>query len=95
MPISLLEKWYAERCDGEWEHSWGVRIETLDNPGWSIKISLNKTQAQNRVLERKKVERSETDWMHYWVESEAFHIRCGPANLSEAITVFIDWFDQN
>jgi hypothetical protein len=30
---SLLEAWYASRCDGEWEHGYGISIETLDNPG--------------------------------------------------------------
>ncbi|MHC2067116.1 Imm53 family immunity protein [Bremerella sp. T1] len=29
-----IERWYADRCDGQWEHKLGVRIETTDNPGW-------------------------------------------------------------
>ena len=33
-----LQRWYVSRCDGEWEHGMGVRIETLDNPGWQVVI---------------------------------------------------------
>jgi Immunity protein 53 len=62
-PISLLEKWYLQRCNGEWEHQWGVSIETLD------------------------------EWIQYWVEKNYFQAACGPLNLSEAIQIFIDWFE--
>ncbi|MGW5130404.1 Imm53 family immunity protein [Streptomyces sp. NPDC004135] len=27
--LSWLEQWYRARCDGHWEHEWGVRIATL------------------------------------------------------------------
>jgi len=70
--FSALEKWYLDRCDGYWEHSWGVKIQTLDNPGWRIEINLNETTAQLRILPRQKIERTESDWIHYWVEKETF-----------------------
>jgi hypothetical protein len=41
--LDFLQRWYAEQCDGKWEHSYGVRIETLDNPGWQITVDLNGT----------------------------------------------------
>jgi hypothetical protein len=64
----------------------------LDNPGWHLKINLNETTAENRVLERTRIDRGEKDWIMYWVEEKVFHAACGPSNLSEAIKVFIDWF---
>lgn len=36
MSVSALERWYASQCDDNWEHSYGIRIDTLDNPGWRI-----------------------------------------------------------
>ncbi len=36
--IERLVRWYAERCDGEWEHHHGVKVESLDNPGWRLEI---------------------------------------------------------
>jgi hypothetical protein len=38
--LGWLERWYQEQCDGDWEHHSGVTIETLDNPGWLVKIDL-------------------------------------------------------
>jgi hypothetical protein len=92
--FSAIEKWYADRCDGEWEHSWGVKIETLDNPGWRIRINLNKTPAQLRALPRQKIDRAETDWIYYWVDNATFHAACGPTNLSETFGLFLAWFDS-
>jgi len=92
--LSLLEEWYTSQCNGDWEHSWGVKIDTLDNPGWTIAINLNETKAESKILERLKIERTEDDWIHYWVEKKSFHIRCGPLNLTEAIELFVAWFNS-
>ena len=35
------------------------------------------------------------DWIHYWVAENRFEVRCGPRNLSEAIQLFVAWFDSN
>jgi hypothetical protein len=90
--ISLLEKWYLAQCNGLWEHSWGIHIGTLDNPGWTLEIDLNQTKAERRTLDAVKVDRTENDWIHYWVEEKKFSARMGPANLTEAIGVFCQWF---
>ncbi|MEW1657997.1 Imm53 family immunity protein [Streptomyces sp. NPDC093707] len=37
-PLSSLTAWYTSQCDGDREHEYGIRIETLDNPGWSVEI---------------------------------------------------------
>ncbi len=92
--LSLVEEWYASQCNGDWEHSWGVKIDTLDNPGWTIAINLNETKAESKILERLKIERTEDDWIHYWVEKKSFHIRCGPLNLTEAVELFVAWFNS-
>lgn len=26
-----LQMWYVAQCDDEWEHAYGIKIETLDN----------------------------------------------------------------
>ena len=93
--LTLLEKWYSSQCNGEWEHTYGVEIDTLDNPGWVVKIDLRGTKADGRALERAKIERTENDWIQYWVENRQFHAACGPLNLSEAIQTFIEWFQKS
>lgn len=33
--LTWLTRWYARHCDGYWEHPPRVKIETIDNPGWT------------------------------------------------------------
>ena len=91
--LSRLEQWYSARCNGLWEHQWGVDIGTLDNPGWTLDIDLWETSAQDRVLERVRIERSKNDWISYWVEKNKFHAAMGPRNLTECIDIFCNWFE--
>jgi immunity protein 53 of polymorphic toxin system len=95
MSLSELERWYAGQCNGEWEHGSGVRIATLDNPGWRVRINLRDTKKEGSALERVRIDRTDNDWIQYWVEKLEFHIACGPTNLSETIGIFVRWFDSN
>jgi hypothetical protein len=88
--LYLLQRWYVAHCDGEWEHGYGVRIDTLDNPGWSLKIDLTDTDLAGVATEWSKVDRSEHDWVHWGVRDRAFEAFCGPTNLNEAILYFLD-----
>src|SRR5689334_5698295 len=90
--ITLLQEWYSARCNGDWEHQWGIEIGTLDNPGWTLDIDLMETKAEQRSLEQTSIERSEHDWIVYWAENKKFKARMGPGNLAEAIRIFHDWF---
>jgi hypothetical protein len=78
------------QCDGEWEHQYGVEINTLDNPGWRIRIDLAGTRLEEagRHFQRSQVERSEDDWLHLWVEKDVFHAASGPLNLIELVKEF-------
>jgi hypothetical protein len=31
--LKRLQDWYVSQCDGGWEHTYGISIDTLDNPG--------------------------------------------------------------
>ena len=37
-PCTQLSNWFASQCDGEFEHAYGIRIESTDNPGWLIRF---------------------------------------------------------
>ncbi|HXZ26719.1 MAG TPA: immunity 53 family protein [Terriglobales bacterium] len=92
MSLSALERWYTSQCNGEWEHSYGVKLNTLDNPGWRVEIDLRDTKKEGVSLQTVKIERTDDDWIHYWIEKRRFQIACGPGNLSEAIELFVGWF---
>lgn len=90
--ISELEKWYLARCNGDWEHQYGVKIETLDNPGWLLKIDLKNTPAESRQQDWVKTEQNSHDWIHYHVENCQFVAAGGPQKLEEMIAIFLRWY---
>lgn len=87
-PLEWLMSWYQSRCDGDWEHQHGVRIGTLDNPGWTLDVDLAETPYAGRSLPRKMIERSEDDWVSVEVTGDCFRADGGPGNLSEMIEMF-------
>ena len=94
--LDRLCKWYSAQCDGEWEHQYGLKIETLDNPGWIIRIDLNGTTlAAARHEPRLVVSRSENDWIRASIESSHFTLACGPENLEKAIVDFLDFAENH
>jgi Immunity protein 53 len=88
--LYLLQRWYVAQCDSEWEHSYGVSIDTLDNPGWTLRIDLAGTRLAGTTRDWSKVERSEHDWLHWRVHDDRYEAACGPTNLNEAIVTFLD-----
>ena len=38
--LSRFQHWYKSMCNDDWEHTYGVCITNIDNPGWSLKIEL-------------------------------------------------------
>jgi hypothetical protein len=86
--LSSIQDWYLRQCDGEWEHSWGIKIETLDNPGWSVRINLQGTALCERTFNEVQVNRSETDWTRCFVRENQFQAYCGAKNLEEILAVF-------
>jgi len=69
--IDWISGWYMDNCNGDWEHTSGVLIETLDNPGWSIKIDLIDTLLEGKQLAEIFVDKSDDDW--FKVSSDGKH----------------------
>ncbi len=101
--LNWLSRWYLSQCNSDWEHSYGVKIDTLDNPGWSLKIELFDTVMQGHAF--KRVEHGEpSDDLEGWqmtgswwvarVEDDTFMVSCGPLDLAAAIGVFRDWAED-
>lgn len=89
--LTWLQGWYAAHVDGDWEHQSGITIETLDNPGWRIRIDLAHTELESVPFERFELHRSEHDWLVLWIEGRGWEGACGPLNLGEAIHAFRVW----
>lgn len=90
--LDWLADWYQSQCDGDWEHGNGLLIDTLDNPGWSIKIDLAGTDCDGRTLDRctHNYEHA-TDWRICWTEDNIFHGVGGPLQLRAMLESFREW----
>ena len=93
--LEKLQVWYYNQCNDDWEHGNGIKIDTIDNPGWSIKIDLIETDLENKKFKRIEVERTDYDWFHCWVKDNTFEVACGVHNLQEALEIFLNWAEQD
>lgn len=89
--FELLQDWYYSKCDGDWEHEFGIKIDTLDNPGWSISIDLKFTELANKEFTEIDKQISENNWVQCKVDKERFIGAGGPQNLTEIIEIFFNW----
>lgn len=92
-PLDWLMAWYRSRCDGDWEHQHGVRIGTIDNPGWSLDVDIAETVHAGTSMPQKLIERSENDWIFAEVKDDVFRARGGTGNLSEMINLFASFIE--
>jgi len=89
--LGRLQRWFADACNGTWEHELGIRIETLDNPGWSVKLDLSGTALDGKNFDEVEVNRSETDWIKCRVKNGRFEGAGGAQNLDEILGEFVRW----
>ena len=93
--IKEIENWYLSNCNGDWEHQYGVTIESLDNPGWRIFIDLKGTKLEQIDFDEINNTASESEWIVCKVENNKFIGAGGPHKLDEILNIFIDWVKVN
>jgi hypothetical protein len=93
--LTWLQDWYAKHCDGDWEHSNGVQIDTLDNPGWSVNINPQDTR-YNGVLNAVIVEDyvGNSDWIVCRIVDGKFEGRGDSQKLLVIVQKFRSWIDN-
>ena len=95
--LSQLQEWYARQCDGDWEHQHGVKINTLDNPGWRVTIDLAGTDLEARQfepIERGLEDDASRDWHSLSVKEKKFEGAGDPSKLAFILRTFLDWADR-
>jgi hypothetical protein len=85
--LAVLERWFLSNCDGDWEHGNSIKIQTLDNPGWTIQVSLEGTHLEGMEFESIRIERSDQDWIRCDLRNNVMSCFCGPQNLQEALQI--------
>lgn len=98
--LTWLQNWYKSCCNGDWEHSYSIKIENLDNPGWSVEIPLADTNCDEMYFEPIRMSLSDVDWYHVRImrkEDEmskeivlVFKGSGGAGNLGDILGIFRD-----
>ena len=86
--INWFENWYTEQCDGDWEHGFGIKIVSIDNPGWEITIDLTNTDFLLPNEEWKSFEKDSTDWYGFQISQNKFNAAGDPSKLRFLISLF-------
>src|SRR6476660_6750121 len=97
--LEWLQQWYFRQCNDTWEHHHGINIQSLDNPGWLVKINLAGTPlaslAMPEIGDVSLVNHRGTSGDHNWinckVENGVFTGAGGPFPLMQICAVFEDW----
>jgi hypothetical protein len=99
--LAELQEWYLAQCNEDWEHTYGVSIGTLDNPGWSFTVELTGTDLETvNFVERSygvgvDGHASGNEWLICKVENRKFIGYGGPRKLEEMMTIFLSWATEN
>jgi hypothetical protein len=86
--LAFLIDWFRDHCDGDWEHDLGIRLATLDNPGWSLDVHIAGTDLEGIVVESRFTEESEHVWLQWRSTGRTFEANCGPNDLPRALAAF-------
>ena len=94
--LAKIQSWYASMCNDDWEHTYGIFISNIDNPGWSLKVELKDTYLYDVEFKKVHVQRDDkNDWVICSVKDGDFQGYGGPENLGELLRVFLDWAEEN
>lgn len=93
--IKWLQKWYSSNCDGYWEHLYGIKIENIDNPGWSVEIDLTDTILEDKVFEPINYDLSDNNWLVCLVRDGVFKGNGSNDKLEEILNIFKIWVEKN
>jgi len=95
--LTQLQEWYARQCNGEWEHSAGVSIQSCDNPGWWVKINLVGTPLRGRAFTSitEGVDSQNFPLAPVWfacsVKGDVWHGAGDEGQLERILQVFLAW----
>jgi hypothetical protein len=89
-----IVEWYQRHCDDSWEHQHGIRLETLDNPGWLLTVDLVHTDLQGRTMPEIREGVAPQDhpvsplWLHCFVADNRFQGACDPTQVARLFRIF-------
>lgn len=92
--LEWIQDWYCKNCADEWADSYGIKIETLDNPGWLVKIDVRETPLENNSFDSLHIDGGDDDWIFCDVKDCVFQGAGDPTKLTRIFEVFRDWAER-
>ena len=90
--LKELQDWFKRNCNGDWEHDFGIKIDTLDNPGWNVEINLTATKLESKDFKEILYNyENDDDWYRCWIENKKWNGVGSPQNLETILKIFLDW----
>ncbi len=94
--LRQIQDWYLRQCDGEWQHFYGISIDTVvsqgDQLGWKIEIDLKDTDLEYQNFQIVKIISADlNDWLECNVLKNKFIGRADLSKLEMLLSVFLDW----
>jgi len=94
--LTDLATWFQQQCNGDWEHTQGITIQSTDNPGWWVTIDLTGTALEHKLFA--PVVRGDFSggdppppWLHCRVKDSVFHGAGDTQQLDEILGIFLAW----
>jgi len=90
--LKWLENWHRSNCSNSaWENIYGIKIFTIDNPGWGVEIELSETPLEGKTFTAIVINNNESDWLDCHVNNDVF-VGAGDTNKLEIIlNIFKTW----
>lgn len=92
--LQWLQEWFRSQCNGSWEHTYAIRIDTLDNPGWGVRIDIYETELEGKAFEKIENLDDDDDWMVCEVKKGKFIGGGDTSKLEKILQVFKDWAER-
>jgi hypothetical protein len=93
--VSRLEAWFASECNGDWEHTYGIKLETVDNPVWMFTVEIEDTPLSGRPFTTIAERASDSDWLHCAVTDNVFRGSGGIGSLERILMIFLEWAEES
>lgn len=85
-----LQRFFLSNCDGQWEHYYGCKIDTMSDPGWRLEFDLTGTLYSGATLDLLEDQTGPLVWMKCEIVDGVFKAQCAPRQLGDCIQILRD-----
>lgn len=96
--IQRLDAWYKSQCNGDWEHTYGIRLSNSDNPGWIMEVDLEYSDLHDKVFEELSEISGESSEFYIVCKvkyskdrGRIFFGACSAGLLDDLASIFLGW----